>query len=67
VETGGENEAMEHIAQDYYRAIAQGKTASPTSLTAEQLTEMADEYWQRNPIMAQLSPIKCPIISAILA
>ncbi len=51
---------MEHIARGYYQAVAQGKITSPAALTASQLTEMANEYWQRTPLNNPIITDKMP-------
>lgn len=60
VETGGENEAMEHIARPCYRGMIQANETAPSSLTKEQLTEMAEAYWQRTPCNGPVVTDKMP-------
>ncbi|SDD43764.1 tetratricopeptide repeat-containing sulfotransferase family protein [Kordiimonas lacus] len=47
VEAGGENEALEFVAAQYYWDLAQGRAACPTDLEPEQLAALAESYWQK--------------------
>jgi len=49
VEAGGENEALEFVAAQYYWDLAQGRAASPTNISPDCLTAMAQSYWQKTP------------------
>lgn len=49
VEAGGENQAMEHVARQFYFELEQDKKLVPSSLTAEKLAQMEASYWHRTP------------------
>jgi len=49
VEAGGENEALEFVAAQYYWDLAQGRTARPTEISPDSLAVMAESYWQKTP------------------
>ncbi len=60
VEIGGENEALEFVAQRYYREVAKGKRPMPTSLTADILEEMEAAYWHQTPHEGSIVTDKMP-------
>jgi tetratricopeptide (TPR) repeat protein len=49
VEAGGENEALEFVATQYYWDLAQGLRPGPGALPQETLQGMASVYWQKTP------------------
>lgn len=49
VEAGGENEAFEFVAAQYYWDLAQGHRPEPKDLAVETLRGMAEVYWQKTP------------------
>lgn len=60
VDTGGENEAMEHIARQYYHQMRQENKPSPGELTTGELAEMAAAYWQRTSCNGSVITDKMP-------
>lgn len=49
VEAGGENEALEFVAAQYYWDLAQGRAACPAEIDSDSLAAMAEAYWQKTP------------------
>lgn len=49
VSPGGENEAMEFIALQYYWRVKRGEMAKPADLKNASIQEMVHDYWARSP------------------
>lgn len=60
VEAGGENEALEFIAGQYYWDLAQGRLPAPAGLEAETLAGMADVYWRKTAFEGAIVTDKMP-------
>ncbi len=60
IEAGGENEAIEFIAQRYYWDITKKRAALPSALEVSALEKMATQYWARTPSKAEILTDKMP-------
>ena len=60
VSAGGENEAMEFIAAQYYHDINRGAAPTPMQASADVWAKLADDYWQRTPASSPIVTDKMP-------
>ncbi len=60
VDVGGENEAFESVARQYYWEITKGQKPEPVSLNADQLSEMQAAYWRKTEFSGPVVTDKMP-------